>query len=311
MNRRPDEWRDPSPHASHFATVNGVRLHYLEWGGAGAPLVLIPGLGDTPHCFDDIAPALRDRCRVLAYARRGHGRSEVRSPYDTDTLAEDLRQLLDHIGLDAVHLAGWSLGGGEITRFAELYPRRVLTLAYLDAALDRSNPVWRHAMEIAPVSLFPDTQALRSLDAYRLWWQSTWFVAVPWPDAAEAHIRDMVDRQPDGSLRPTTPDSLFAEVVASYVSPAGYRRDYRKVVAPALFVFAATWLPALPDPALRRQVDEWHAGHYKPVRIAAIERLRRELSDLTIVELGAGNHNNFLFTQHTQVVAALRAHLAR
>ena len=311
MDHQLDEWRDPSPHTSQFATVNGVRLHFLDWGGAGPPLVLIPGFGDTPHCFDDLAPALRDRCRVLAYARRGHGRSEARSPYDTDTLVEDLRQLLDHLGLDVVHLAGWSLGGGEITRLAELHPGRVRTLTYLDAALDRSNPAWRRAMELAPLSLFPDQEALRSLDAYRDWWQSTWFVDVPWPDAAEAHIRDMVDRQPDGSLRPTSPGSMFAEVVASYASAVGYRRDYRKVVAPALFVFAASWLPSLLDPVLRRRADEWHSAEYRPIRLAAIERLRGELRDVTIVELEAGNHNNFLFTQRAPVVAAMRAHLAR
>jgi len=82
VDHRPDTWRDPSPHSSHLATVNGVRLHYLDWGGADAPLVLIPGFGDTPHCFDDLAPALRDRCRVVGYARRGHGRSQAKSPYD-------------------------------------------------------------------------------------------------------------------------------------------------------------------------------------------------------------------------------------
>ena len=311
MDYPTDLWRDSSPHTSHFAPVNGVRLHYLDWGGAGAPLVLIPGVGDTPHCFDDLAPALRDRCRVRAYARRGHGRSQVKSPYDPDTLVEDLRQLLDHLGVDAVNLAGWSLGGGEITRFAELYPQRVLKLIYLDAALERSNPLWRQAMEIAPVSLFPDERALQSLDAYRRWWQSTWFVDVPWPDAAEAHIRDMVDRQPDGSLRPTSPDSMFTEIMASYLNPGGYRRDYRKVASPALFIFPASWLPGPADPVLRRRIDEWHNTHYRPVRIAAIERLRKELADVTIVELDAGNHNNFFLTQRAQVLAAMSPFLAR
>ena len=116
MTTRLDTWEDPSPHTSHFVTVNGVRLHYLDWGGSGEPLVLIHGLGDTPHYFDDLARAFRDRWRVVAYARRGHGRSEARSPYDADTLAEDLRQLLDRLGLDTVNLAGWSLGGRELTR---------------------------------------------------------------------------------------------------------------------------------------------------------------------------------------------------
>ena len=311
MNHRADTWRDPSPHTSHFATVNGVRLNYLDWSGSGEPLVLIHGFGDTPHCFDDLAPALRDRCRVLAYARRGHGHSEAKSPYDTYTLVEDLRQLLDGLGLGAVHLAGWSLGGREISCFAERYPHRVLTLTYLDAAVDRSDPIFRRALELSPLSLFPDQQALQSLDAYRRWWQSTWFLDAPWPDAAEAHIRDMVDRQPDGSLRPTSPDSMFAEVLASYNDPACYRRDYRKIRAPVLFIFPGDWLPTLPDPTLRRLAAEWHATQYRPVRIATIERLGRELANPTIVELGGGNHNNFFLTQHAEVVAAMRAHLAR
>src|SRR5262249_55853830 len=182
MDHSTDAWRDASPHTSHFAAVNDVRLHYLDWGGSGPPLVLIPGFGDTPHCFDDLAPDLRDRCRVLAYARRGHGRSQAKSPYDTETLTEDLRQLLDYLGLEAVNLAGWSMGGREISCFAERYPQRVLTLTYLDGAVDRSDPVFRRALELSPLSLSPDQQALGSLDAYRRWWQSTWFANAPWPD---------------------------------------------------------------------------------------------------------------------------------
>ena len=121
----------------------------------------------------------------------------------------------------------------------------------------------------------------------------------------------MVDRQPDGSLRATSPDSMFADVVASYVNPGGCRRDYRKITAPALFIFPATWLPAPADPARRRQVDEWHATRYQPVRTEVIERLRRELHHVTIVELGAGNHNNFFLTQRAQVLAAMRPFVAR
>ena len=51
-------WTDDSPHGSAFAVVNGVRLQYLDWGGGGDPLVLVHGLGDSPHLFDDLAPLL-------------------------------------------------------------------------------------------------------------------------------------------------------------------------------------------------------------------------------------------------------------
>jgi pimeloyl-ACP methyl ester carboxylesterase len=312
MNPRAAAWSDPSPHTSHFATVNGVRLQYLDWGGAGEPLVLIPGLGDSPHCYDDLAPALRDQCRVLAYARRGHGRSEAKPSYDADTLAEDLRQLLDSLGLATAHLAGWSLGGREITRFAELHPARVRKLVYLDAAYDREDPTWRRASESSALSLFPDREALQSLDTYRRWWQLTWFAEAPWSDAAEAYMRDMVVEQPDGSLRSAAADSVLAEILAAIVHPAGYRRDYRRVMAPALFIVPASYVPmALRDPALRRRAAEWHEQQYRPFRVATIVRLRRELPAAEILELRGGNHNDFLFSQRAEVVAAMRDFLSR
>ena len=172
-----------------------------------------------PHYFDDLAPALRDRWRVIAYARRGHGRSEARSPYDADTLAEDLGQLLDALGLGAVHLAGWSLGGRELTRFAELHPARVRTLIYLDGAHDRADPAWRQVLERAPLDLFPDERPSARWTAYRRWWQATFFAGATWSDAAEAYMRDIVVQEPDGSLRPATPPSVFSEVAATYVTP--------------------------------------------------------------------------------------------
>src|SRR2546428_10169010 len=70
------EWKDPSPHRSGFVTVNGTRLHYLDWGGRGETVVFLPGLASTAHAFDDIAPKLTDRFRVLALNPRAQGESE-------------------------------------------------------------------------------------------------------------------------------------------------------------------------------------------------------------------------------------------
>jgi pimeloyl-ACP methyl ester carboxylesterase len=304
-------WADRSSHASHFVTVNGVRLHYLDWGGGGEPLVLLHGLGDSPHCFDDLVPAFLDRHRVVAYARRGHGDSQAKSPYDADTLTEDLRQLLDHLSLPRVHLAGWSLGGRELTRFAELYPERVRTLTYMDAAFDRADPAWRRAVESSPLSLFPSRDDLRSLDRLRQWWQTTWFAGVPWTNALEAYLRNTVREQPDGSLMSATSDTVFAEILAAIVGPGTYRRDYGRVKAPALFLFPVGWLPAtLPDAAQRSQAAEWHAQHYRPVRTALIARLRAEIPAAKIVELPGGNHNDFLFSQRMAVIEGVRPFLA-
>src|SRR5687768_8222923 len=79
-------WTDPAAHRDGFVAAGGVRLNYLDWGGSGPNLILIHGLGDNPHVFDDFVPALGGKFRVVAYARRGHGRSSKEGPFDTATL---------------------------------------------------------------------------------------------------------------------------------------------------------------------------------------------------------------------------------
>src|SRR5579863_2971732 len=53
------EWRDESPHSAQFINVDhDVKLEVLDWGGSGRPLVLLSGLGNTAHIFDQFAPKL-------------------------------------------------------------------------------------------------------------------------------------------------------------------------------------------------------------------------------------------------------------
>src|SRR5690349_13742617 len=66
---------DRSPHREGFVRRDGVLLHYLDWGGSGPPLVLVPGRGENAHVFDDLAPRLVPRYRVVALTRRGYGQS--------------------------------------------------------------------------------------------------------------------------------------------------------------------------------------------------------------------------------------------
>lgn len=127
-------WVDRSPHRSGFVTVNGVKLHYLDWGGKGQALLFLGGLNTTAHVFDDIAPRFTDRFRVLALTRRGMGQSDKPTTgYDTDMLVADTVAFLDTLKIERVNLAGFSIAGVELTRFAALYPDRVNKLVYLDA----------------------------------------------------------------------------------------------------------------------------------------------------------------------------------
>lgn len=127
----------PNP-KSDFVHVNGIRLHYLDWGGRGRALIFLTGMGSSPYIFNKFAPRFTDHFRVLALTRRGQGDSDYpEAGYDADTLVEDIRQFMDYLHIEKAVLAGHSLAGVELTHFAGTYPERVEKLVYLEALDDR------------------------------------------------------------------------------------------------------------------------------------------------------------------------------
>ena len=136
---------ETSPHKSDFVHVNGIKLHYLDWGGTGDALIFLTGIGCSAHLYDHIASRFADRFHVLALTRRGQGESDYpKTGYDINTLTKDILDFMDYLHIDKVTLAGHALSGLEITDLAVTYPDRVTKLIYLDAAFD-----WRDILSIA------------------------------------------------------------------------------------------------------------------------------------------------------------------
>lgn len=245
-----DGWADRSPHRSGFVTANGVRLHYLDWGGRGETLLLLTGMGNSAHIFDDLAPKFTDRFRVMALTRRGHGQSDKpRTGYDTETLVEDIAQFLDALKIKRVHLAGHSLAGDELTRFAGRYPERVGKLIYLDAANDRSaltdQDIFNRIPEVfAPLS--PSLPDVASYQTYRDWVRKKRFGF--WSAAQEADFRE-TNFDANGEFKPALPNYV---VNALNQSTRQAHPDYSKLKAPALSFHAlysmATAFPWLTSP---------------------------------------------------------------
>lgn len=128
---------DTTPHTEHYLDANGARLHYLDYGGTGEPLVLLTGYGPSAHVFDQFATRFTDRFRVVALTRRGTSpSSRPASGYELETLSADILAVIDALKLGCVHLAAHSLGGAEATQLATTRPDRVASIVYLDAALD-------------------------------------------------------------------------------------------------------------------------------------------------------------------------------
>ena len=304
--RRPTTWTDPAPHKSGFVTANGIRLHYLDWGGAGPVLVLIHGHGDNAHVFDDLAPAFADRFHVIAYDRRAHGESEAKAPYDVATLTEDLRGLMDRLGVAKASFAGWSMGGIEITGIAGTHPDRVERIVYLEAAYDWADSLFVAGLGNFPLDMNPPTSAKASLDAWREYARTTWLPGVPDTSRFEANMRALVDIQSDGSVRPRMSDAAAQALLSTLTTNPP---DYTRVRAPALAIYAETFVDVRNgDPAQRAKNLAWEQKYLAPFRTASTERVRRELSGVEIVNV-PGTHIDFVFTSREQVVSAMRRFL--
>ncbi|KFZ15701.1 hypothetical protein V502_05444 [Pseudogymnoascus sp. VKM F-4520 (FW-2644)] len=100
--------------------------------GAGVPIVLIHALSMDCHMWKEVFPELASTGRVIAYDLRGHGQARA-APLtkDLDHLAEDLRELLDNLGVDKIDVYGASYGGAVAQYFTLAHPERVRSLAVI------------------------------------------------------------------------------------------------------------------------------------------------------------------------------------
>ena len=132
-------WKiDTSPHTVQMIPVDkGVKLEVLDWGGTGRPLVLLTGLGDTAHAFDQFAPKLAANYHVYGITRRGFGASSAPEPdatnYTAGRLGEDVLAVIDALHLNKPVVAGHSVAGEELSYIGVHHPEKVAGLIYIDA----------------------------------------------------------------------------------------------------------------------------------------------------------------------------------
>jgi pimeloyl-ACP methyl ester carboxylesterase len=114
------------PHAA----VDGIRLYYEEVG-EGTPLVFVHEFAGEVESWRPQVQFFARRYRTIAYNARGYPPSDVPddpSAYSQERAVEDIRGVLDHLGIRKAHLCGLSMGGYAVLHFGLTYPDRAHSL---------------------------------------------------------------------------------------------------------------------------------------------------------------------------------------
>jgi pimeloyl-ACP methyl ester carboxylesterase len=127
-----------------YVTANGLKLHYLDWGGdARPPLILLHGIERHAHTFDHVARHFVDRYHVIAMDLRGHGESgwDPDGRYFVEDYVRDLEAVADSQQWRAITLWGNSTGGRVAQVYAGLHPDRVARVISEDVGPERPRQI--------------------------------------------------------------------------------------------------------------------------------------------------------------------------
>ncbi len=165
--------------SQHITTADGTRIWYGTVG-SGPTLVLCDGLACDGFIWPYVIDHFLEDFQILRWHYRGHGASDVPEDLHTVTLdrfCRDLREVLDHAGVDQAIFAGHSMGVQVILNFFSLFPRRVRALVPMCGSYKRPLDTF-HGSDLLRRAL-PLME--RTLDAA--------------PDAIQAAWRTLLPRQ--------------------------------------------------------------------------------------------------------------------
>ncbi len=313
-------WKDRSPHMVSFVKVGGVKLEVLDWGGKGPALVFCNGWGENAHCFDSIAPKLTDKFHVLAFTRRGFGRSDhPATGYDADTLAKEIIGFLDAVHLRKASLAGHSVGGTEITLAAVNYPSRVNKLVYLDGIYDYNSPLsTKFAQAIAPFQIpQPPPDGTVEPDEFLERWHDRFVGGKPlkafWNEGLENELHNSMKLDDKGKVIFATTDEVANQAFTEWRTSARKAPlPYEKVQAPALAFVVYKGMEPFGYSKLPPEKQAIVANAYNNISIPYVNGSRQRFEKLMkhgqVVPLQDTHHYCFI-QREAEIVAKMKVFL--
>lgn len=113
----------------------------VEVRGSGRPIVLVHGHGTDARSWDVLAARLEQQYTVVAYDRRGHGRSSSAGPFAIADFASDLGAVVRGLALERPLLIGHSVGAWDVLTYAAREP--AAGVICLDHAIASRDPYWK------------------------------------------------------------------------------------------------------------------------------------------------------------------------
>jgi len=152
-----------------FADVNGIKISY-EMAGEGEPLILVHGFGAKKESWIATFPVLSKHFKVIRFDNRGAGNSDrPKGNYTMEVFADDIKGLMDFLGLKKVNIAGWSLGGMIVQNFVLKYPDKVNKMILINSNYgfpDEGGPTVYKNMRL-------EEQKSKQVDHVKAWWDGT------------------------------------------------------------------------------------------------------------------------------------------
>jgi pimeloyl-ACP methyl ester carboxylesterase len=256
------EGQSAAPPADRFVEVNGLRLHYVDWGGEGKqPFIMVHGLDRVARTYDHIATQFTPRYRVLAIDMRGHGDSswDPQGRYLVEDHVGDLEGIVAQLKLRDLVLWGNSTGGRVVQVFAGKHPELVSRVISEDVGPERPRQI-------------ADGYAKR-VEQERAGWASTEELLAQLrkanprmaPAVLEAYVRYGSKKRADGRIEWKRDPQLVKGFVATDLW-----RFVREIKAPILYILGgrSTIVPAETQAELRKTLANAQlitipdVGHY-------------------------------------------------
>ncbi|HUF11555.1 MAG TPA: alpha/beta fold hydrolase [Longimicrobiales bacterium] len=307
---------------SRFVDAAGVRLHYLDFGGDGLPVVFVHSEGWDATTYAEFAPRLTAGNRVLAVTRPGYGESEPHPDgFGIETQARSLIDFLDALGIERAVFAGNSSPIVYLTYLAEHHPDRVAGVIYLAGLMPmwldhvvESDPAGAGAMASRAMTSDPVArERSRILSAYRPHFLGVDSPTIHVPALAFAGRSGLIGYESFSWPLALTGSALMSDFHAE-LPPSPISDHLRRLIDDPAYrdesiaaiddTAARAFLARLvDDPDLQAEVWRYQQETVRPALIADQERFRRAFDRLRLVRLDVSTIYGYEYRDAPDLIA--------